>query len=349
MTGIDDVARAAGVSTATVSRALSGRGRISDATRVRVRAAAADLGYVVSSAASTLATGRTANIGVVVPLLDRWFFSNVLDGIASVLAAHGYDITLYSMGDDPVQRDRVLDVSLRRGRVDGLIVLSLDLADDELDRLLGLELPIVGLGATSARLPVLRVDDSAVARVATEHLLSLGHRRIAHIGFSRAGDPGFDIPSLRRAGFAAAMTDAGIPDPRFAAADFTIEDGHRAAADLLGGPDRPSAIFAASDEMAFGALFAARERGLDVPGDLSVIGVDGHEMSGFFGLTTVAQFPHAQGERAGEAIRRLVEAGAAPADTALPFDLVVRSSTAAPSHTADRAGDAEARPVGSKA
>ncbi|WP_405374748.1 MULTISPECIES: LacI family DNA-binding transcriptional regulator [unclassified Microbacterium] len=343
MPGIDDVARAAGVSAATVSRALSGRGRISDATRARVRTAADDLGYVVSAAASTLATGRTSNVGVVVPLLDRWFFANVLDGIASRLAPRGYDMTLYNMSDDPAQRANVLDVSLRRGRVDGLVVLSVDLAEDEIDRLLALDLPVVGLGAMSARLPVLRVDDAAVARLATQHLLDLGHRRIAHIGYSKDGDPGFDIPSLRRHGFAATMADAGVPEPAYAPALFTIEEGHRAAARLLDGGTPPTAIFAASDEMAFGALFAARERGLEVPRDLSVVGVDGHEMSGFFGLTTVAQFPHGQGERAGDAVLRSIEEGAEPADRELPFELVVRSSTAAP------AADAEVSPVGSTA
>ncbi|WP_394279214.1 LacI family DNA-binding transcriptional regulator [Microbacterium sp.] len=330
MTGIDDVARAAGVSAATVSRALSGRGRISDATRARVRTAAAELGYVVSAAASALATGRASNIGVLVPLLDRWFFSNVLDGIASRLAPRGYDITLYSMGEDPAQRASVLDVSLRRRRVDGLIVLSATLAEDEVDRLLALELPVIGLGATSGRLPVLRVDDAALARLATEHLLELGHRRIAHIGYSRDGDPGFDIPSLRRYGFAEAMADAGVASAQFAPAEFTIEEGHRAAGVLLDGAEPPTAIFAASDEMAFGALFAARERGLEVPRDLSVIGVDGHEMSGFFELTTMAQFPHAQGERAGDAVLRVIEEGSDAADEALPFELVRRTSTAPP-------------------
>ncbi|MDJ1113984.1 LacI family DNA-binding transcriptional regulator [Microbacterium dauci] len=332
MAGIDDVAAAAGVSAATVSRALSGRGRISDATRARVRAAAADLGYVVSSAASTLATGRTSNIGVVVPLLDRWFYANVIDGIAETLAARGYDVTLYSMSDDPAQRANVLDVSLRRGRVDGLIVLSLQLAEDELDRLLALELPVVGLGATSGRLPVLRIDDTAIARLATEHLLALGHRRIAHIGYSRDGDPGFDTPSLRRRGFEAAMADVGDATALFRPADLTLEDGHRAAGEVLDLDEPPTAIFAASDEMAFGAIFAARERGLDIPHDLSVVGVDGHEMGDFFGLTTVAQFPHAQGERAAATILGVVEDGADAADAALPFELVVRASTAAPAH-----------------
>jgi LacI family repressor for deo operon, udp, cdd, tsx, nupC, and nupG len=328
VTGIDDVARAAGVSSATVSRALSGRGRISDATRARVRAAAADLGYVVSAAASALATGHAANIGVVVPLLDRWFFANVLDGIASRLAPRGYDMTLYSMSADPAQRDGVLDVSLRRGRVDGLIVLSLALDEDEVDRLLALDLPVVGLGAPSTRLPALRVDDVAVARLATAHLLDLGHRRIAHIGAGRAGDPGLDIPSLRRHGFTAALADAGVRDAPFVAAEFTIEGGHRAALELLRGTGRPTAIFAASDEIAFGALFAAREEGLDVPGDLSVVGVDGHEMGDFFGLTTVAQFPHEQGERAADAVLAALEGREEVGD--LAFRLLERTSTAPP-------------------
>lgn len=330
MAGIDDVARAAGVSAATVSRALSGRGRISDATRARVRAAAADLGYVVSSAASTLATGRASNIGVVVPLLDRWFYANVIDGIAETLAARGYDVTLYSMSADRAQRDGVLDVSLRRGRVDGLIVLSLQLAEDEVDRLLALDLPVVGLGATSGRLPVLRIDDAAVAALATAHLLELGHRRIAHIGYSRDGDHGFDTPTLRRRGFEAAMADAGDATALFRPADFTLEDGHRAAGELLDLADPPTAIFAASDEMAFGAIFAAQERGLEIPRDLSVVGVDGHEMGGFLGLTTVAQFPHAQGELAASTLLSVIEDGVDAADAALPFELVPRTSTAPP-------------------
>ncbi|CAL4858474.1 LacI family DNA-binding transcriptional regulator [Microbacterium sp. MM2322] len=328
MTGIDDVARAAGVSSATVSRALSGRGRISDATRARVRAAAADLGYVVSAAASALATGHTANIGVVVPLLDRWFFANVLDGIASRLAPRGYDMTLYSMSAEPAQRDRVLDESLRRGRVDGLIVLSLALDEDEIDRLLALDLPIVGLSATSARLPALRVDELAVARAATEHLLHLGHRRIAHIGAGHAGDPGLDVPSLRRLGFETAMADAGIANAPFVPADFTIEGGHRAALALLDSAEPPTAIFAASDEIAFGALFAARDRGLDVPADLSVVGVDGHEMGDFFGLTTIAQFPHEQGERAADAVLAALDGREELGD--LAFRLVERTSTSRP-------------------
>lgn len=342
MAGIDDVAHAAGVSTATVSRALSGRGRISAATRERVRAAAVELGYVVSAAASTLASGRAENVGVVVPLMDRWFFATVLDGIASQLAPRGLDMTLYNLTDDAQQRARLFSSSLRRRRVDGIIVLSVALSDDEVAALGDVGLPVIGLGVPRAELETLRVDDTAVGRAATEHLLALGHRRIAHIGQQLAAGspshPALDIPTRRRRGFEAAMADAGVPHARIEDADFTIEGGRRATHRLLDGPVPPTAIFAASDEMAYGVLTAVRERGLRVPADVSVIGVDGHDMAGLFDLTTIDQFPHAQGARAGAAMLAALDeaaTAAAPASPAasLPFELVIRGTTA-PAQTA---------------
>lgn len=345
MPSLDDVARAAGVSTATVSRALSGRGRTSEETRERVRAAAEALGYVASATASSLASGRAENIGVVVPLMDRWFFATVLDGIASVLAPHGYDITLYNLTDDQAQRRRLFDTALRRGRVDALIVLSVELSDAEVARLSSLGLPVVGLGVPRAELPGLRVDDTAVGRLATEHLLALGHRDIAHIGVSRRdGREALDIPTRRRQGFddavAAARKAGSTVTARFVEADFTVSGARRAASALLSEPQPPTAVFAASDEMAYGVLAAARDRGLSVPGDLSVIGVDGHDLAALFDLTTIDQFPHAQGERVGAAVLAAlgvggVDAGRPPeaplTEASLPFHLVPRATTAPPS------------------
>ncbi len=333
MGGIDEVARAAGVSTATVSRALSGRGRIAAATRDRVRLAAAELGYVVSSSASTLASGRAENIGVVVPLLDHWFFATVLDGMASQLAPSGYDMTLYNLTGDEAQRRGLFERSLRRGRVDALAVLSVALTDAERGQLAELGLPVVGLGVPGEVPISLRVDDDAVGRLATQHLLELGHREIAHIGVGLGSHP-LDVPTRRRRGFEAAMAAAGVSSPRFAQGDFTVFGGYSAALRLLQGDAaaRPTAIFAASDEMAIGAILAARELGLEIPGDLSVVGVDGHELGLVMGLTTIDQFPHAQGERAGRAVLAALGAagtdGAADASASLPFELVTRSSTA---------------------
>jgi DNA-binding LacI/PurR family transcriptional regulator len=331
MVSIDEVARLAGVSTATVSRALSGRGHVSDATRTRVETAARSLGYVVSASASSLASGRTRNIGVLVPFLDRWFFSTVLSGIASALMRRGYDITLYNLTADPVARRSIFDTFLRRQRVDGVVAISIELGREETERLLELDLPLVAIGGPNPRMTTLSVDDVSVARLATEHLLALGHRDIAHIGASPEFDIDFHIPTRRRQGFEQAIADAGIP-PRpalFEAADFTIEGGFRAAKQLLGRPGaQPTAIFAASDEMAIGAVLAARELGYRVPEDLSIVGIDGHELGEFFRLTTVDQFPLGQGERAADAILDQLEHHGGGEPGQLPYELVVRGTTA---------------------
>lgn len=335
MVSIDEVARAAGVSTATVSRALSGRGHVSAGAKAKVEAAAKSLGYVVSASASSLASGRTRNIGVLVPFLDRWFFSTVLSGIASALMRRGYDITLYSLTADRDERHDIFETFLRRQRVDGVIAISLELGKEETERLVELDLPVIAIGGPNPLLTTLTVDDVAVARLATEHLLALGHREIAHIGASPEFDVDFHIPTQRRQGFEQALADAGIPvkPSLYEPADFTIEGGFRAAKQLLGKPGgRPTAIFAASDEMAIGALLAARDLGYRVPEDLSVIGIDGHELGEFFRLTTVDQFPLGQGERAADAILAALERTetGTPAHRPgeLPYELIVRGSTA---------------------
>lgn len=336
MVGIDDVARRAGVSTATVSRALSGNGHVSPTTKLRVEAAAGDLGYVVSSNASGLASGRMKNIGVVVPLLNRWFFSSVVEGAQRALLRNGYDLTLYSLTGGAEERRSVFEHFLLRQRVDAVIAVSLELTGNEVDHLHALRKPLVGVGGPIAGVHTLTVDDLAVAQLATDHLLALGHTRIAHIGGSKDFDLDFHLPTNRRFGYEAALHAAGAPagPELFHPADFTIRGGYEAAKRLLGvARDRPTAIFAASDEMAIGSILAARDLGLVVPGDVSVIGIDDHELAGFFGLSTIAQFPQGQGEKAVEILMdQLHPAGAEQAelDTRMPFELLVRSSTAPP-------------------
>ncbi|MGX1793933.1 LacI family DNA-binding transcriptional regulator [Microbacterium sp. NPDC055312] len=334
MVSIDEVARLAGVSTATVSRALSGRGHVSDGARERVRQAADSLGYVVSSRASSLASGRTRNVGVIVPFLDRWFFGAVLSGVTSTLMRAGYDVTLYNITADVEVRRQVFSTFLRRQRVDAVIAVAIELDADETARLLDLGLPVIGVGGPNPQLATLTFDDTAVARLATEHLIALGHRDIAHIGAAPEFEADFRVPSRRRLGFEQALAAAGLePDAaRLEPADFTVDGGYRAATRLLGGSaPRPTAIFAASDEMAIGALLAARDLGIRVPDELSIVGIDGYELGEFFELTTVDQFPLGQGERAAAAILAQLEGApdaAAVAD--LPYELIVRSTTAPP-------------------
>lgn len=326
---IAEVARAAGVSNATVSRALSGRGSVSPATRKRVLAAANELGYVVSQAASTLSSGRTRNVGVVLPFLDKWFFTQVLAGAQRRLVDSGYDVTLYNLEGDGSERRTVFDDFLLRQRVDAVIAVSLELDENEVSRLHALGKPLVGVGGPIPGVQTLQIDDAAAAHLATQHLISLGHTSLAHIGGDEASDADFHMPIKRRRGFAAAIEEAGLRPAGFVGADFTLEGGYRAAKQILGSPERPTAIFAASDEMAFGAILAARDLGLLVPHDVSIIGIDGHQQAEFFGLSTIAQHPRHQGARAAEILLAGL-AGSAPPPSEVPFELITRTSTARP-------------------
>jgi LacI family transcriptional regulator, repressor for deo operon, udp, cdd, tsx, nupC, and nupG len=336
MIGIEDVARAVGVSAATVSRALSGRGPVSETTRQQVLDAARELGYVVSSNASGLASGRTRAVGVIVPFLNRWFYAQVLEAAQNALVAAGYDLTLYNLGGGADTRRSVFEQFLFRQRVDGLIAISLEVRADEVQRLHEIGKPIVCVGGPIPGLRTVNIDDIGMSRRATEHLTELGHRRIAHIG-GGGGEYDFHLPLNRRVGYELALRAAGIePDPALVEpGDFSIMSGHQVASRLLALPDRPTAIFAASDAMAIGAMLAARDAGLRVPEDLSVVGIDDHELAPFFGLTTIAQYPAVQGAKAVELLLR--EFSPAPEATEngegnepLDFDLVVRTTTAPP-------------------
>lgn len=346
MAGIGDVARLAGVSTATVSRTLSGGQNVSEKTRRRVVEAATSLGYVVSSYASSLASGRTKSIGAVVPHLNRWYFGSVIEGAERALLRRGYDLTLYNLSGGGEERRIVFEQHLLRQRVDAVIAVSLELTDEEIGRLLHIGKPLVSVGGPLKGVRSLAIDDVAVAELATSHLIALGHRRIGHIGGSREFDLDFHIPTSRRHGYERSLTAAGIPidTSLYRTADFTIAGGYAAAKQLLGTPGaRPTAIFAASDEMAIGCILAARDLGVLVPHDVSIVGIDDYEHSAFFELSTVAQFPGRQGETAVELLMRTLEPASSPADDAsmassaddaatipVPYELIVRGSTAAP-------------------
>lgn len=336
MVGIEDVARAAGVSPATVSRALTGRGSVSGPTQQRVISVAADLGYVASATAAGLATGRSRAIGVIVPMVRRWFYASVLESAQNELIRAGFDLTLYNLGGGADTRGSVFTQLLHRGRTDGLIAISLEVAPEEARSLLAVGKPVVCVGGPIAGLHTLSVDDVEMARLATDHLTSLGHRRIALIG-GAPGQKDFHLPIKRQAGYELALQQHGLPiDAALReTGSFSIESGYQAAMHLLGDESRrPTAIFAVSDEMAMGAILAARNLGLRVPEDLSVVGIDDHEHAQFFGLTTIAQYPGAQGARAVQILLEQMDGGPSiddPGDhTAQPFDLVVRSSTAPP-------------------
>jgi DNA-binding LacI/PurR family transcriptional regulator len=301
---IEDVAHAAGVSTATVSRALRGLPSVSAETRQTVQRVAADLGYVVSRSASSLASGRTMTVGVVTPYICRWYYATLIVAVERELRRFGYDALLVGVGASMTDGDEPFRPDVLRGRVDGLVILTAPLTGQELDGVRRLTVPLVFVGAGTTGTMSVRVDDLAIGRTATEHLLALGHRHIAYVG----GDPddrrNLAAPLDRRAGWLSALRSAGIDPPAAYAevSDFTADTGRQAAERLLSLTPRPTAVFAASDDIAFGVLSAARAAGLSVPDDLSVIGVDDHELSATLGLTTIAQPVAEQGRLAAQLV-----------------------------------------------
>ena len=331
---IDDVARRAGVSTATVSRALRGLPHVNERTRAAVHRTALDLGYVPSKSASTLASGRTRTVGVVTPHIAKWYFAHAIEALEQELRAVGYDVLLLALPPGPTSVRPVFDPEELRQRVDAVAVLTIPLTGGELDGLRRLRLPMAFVGASVAGAMSVRIDDVAVGRTATEHLLSLGHTRIGHIG----GDPhealNFHAPVDRRTGWMAGLRGAGLsPDPGLDVPGmFTVEGGRRAMRRLLALPEPPTAVFAASDEMAFGAIAEARAAGVDVPHQLSVVGVDDHEHADLFALTTVGQPVEEQGRAAARMLLATLDGSTAHSNEhlLLPVSLVERRSTAAP-------------------
>lgn len=331
MSTIQDVADAAGVSIATVSRALHGLPRVSEATRQRVLDAAGALSYVASPSASSLAGGQTMAIGVVAPFVNRWFFAAAVHSAEELLRPAGYDMLLYSLGTDADERRRILTGNLLRKRVDGVLVLGLQPDAGEVAALSSAGGPVAIIGTEVPGWGSVRIDDEATARTAMRHLLRLGHRRIGYIGGDRDDPLHSTAPTDRHRGYRTELAAAGIAlDASLEAiGGFTVRGGMAAMARLLA--QRPTAVFAASDEMAMGAAHAARRAGLRVPQDLSVIGIDDHEMAELFDLTTVGQPVDTQGELAAEMLlAALSDPTAEPPTMTVPTHLVVRGTTGPP-------------------
>ncbi len=335
MAAISDVAKLAGVSKSTASRALSGRGYVSEATRTRVQQVAQSIGFVASTNASSLVTGRSRNVGVVIPYINRWFFAEVLEGIEGALIEAGYDMTLYRLVPQATERRRVFEYFLVRKRVDAVVAVAIALTASEVGMLHALKKPIVGIGGDIDGISTLSIDDVSCARLATEHLVSLGHTRIAHFGGNLNHEMDFNVHSRRYDGFSAAIAKAGLAESvRIHETELTIQGGYELAMRVLADPSiRPTAIFAVCDEVGIGVIIAARQLGISVPRDLSVIGVDDHELSAMFGLTTFRQTPAAQGALSVAMIMKELEApleGFVEDHRTIEVEFVVRSSTSAP-------------------
>ena len=313
-----DVARRAGVSQSTVSLVLSGkgRGRISARTEEAVRRAADELGYRTNVAARALRTGAARAVGLVVPDVTHPFFGGVLRGAQEVAWREGYAVVLADAGNDR-QWELASLAALRALTVDGYLFFEVEPPSTEAVRAVSVE-------TRSETFPVVRLDAGGGTRAAVQHLLELGHTRIGHV----ASEVETDTFAMRLEAFDELV---GPTDLRVVSA-FTLDAARDAVAPLLDRADRPTALFADDDILAAGVYIAARERGLSVPGDLSVVGFDDLSLARLLEppLTTVRADAQALGAAAFEALLVLLRGEEPEPERVVPVELVVRGSTAPP-------------------
>lgn len=324
---IGDVARTAGVSVATVSKVINDRYGVAPETSARVHEVIADLGYESSIVARSLRSRRTNVIGILVAEFEP-FSTELLKGISEAVEDTGYELLAYSGGlrrDDRVGWEQRYLSRLAGTLIDGAILVTPTVVAPSGT------VPVVAVdphrGPSGA--PTVDSDNLAGARAATEHLLALGHRRIAFLG----GRPDLESARLREQGYREALEDAGIAvDPALMrVGGYRPDLADSPAHELLSLPDRPSAVFAANDLSAIRTMEVATELGLRVPDDVSVVGFDNVPESVLASppLTTVSQPIHEMGAAALRMVVDLLEGRPRDAHLRLPTDLVIRASTRA--------------------
>jgi len=329
---IEDVAAAAGVSLATVSRSLRGLPNVADSTRDRVRQIAIELDYHPHPSATRLASGKTGAVAVVVPVVDTWYFSRLVAGVDATCRDLGFEALVLSAAGSSGLGQRLATGLAHAviGRADAAILVDLQLDETEQIALRESCLPVATIGDSSEGFTAVGIDNTEVGRIATEHLIGLGHRRIGLVGGQRENPLGLQVPTHRRLGYLAALAKAGIEiDPGLiVCGEYSVAGGHEACAPLLDLDDPPTGIVAMSDEIAFGIIMAANERGLSIPDDLSIVGIDDHDVAPVVGLTTVHQDVAEQGSRAARAVLDMLGDDRHTIERILtPISLQVRRST----------------------
>jgi LacI family transcriptional regulator len=325
---MDDVAVAAGVSKAAVSKVVRNAYGVSPAMRHRVESAIENLGYRPSIAARSL-RGASFTLGIEIPQLGNDFFTQVMQGAAGRLAGSGYQLVIApAMGE--MKADRLLNALIDR-HVDGVIAISPDVPPEWLEHL-GTEIPIVLLGRhdTSANYDTLTDDDELGSRLVMEHLFELGHEEISHItvGVTAEVPDGILPHAIRRRTYSQAMAARGLP-PRIAFTGPLEPDGYRETMKLLAGASRPTALFAGNDTLAIGALRARMELGLTAT-DFSIAGYDNIDLAAhpLASLTTVDQFGRESGAKAVELLLERIQQGRRdPRHVVITPVLQVRGST----------------------
>ncbi len=327
---IVDVAARAGVAISSASSALNNRPGVSEATRLRVRAAADDLRYVPSLRGKSLSSKRAFAVGLVLNrdpdvLESDPFFGGFLGGIVSVLDSHGYALVL-QMGEGPeATLDRYRRLAADR-RVDGVFLSELVVDDPRIALLDALHLPAVAINAdTPFPFPAVRQDHRPAVFELVDYLLGEGHQTIAHV----TGPRQYIHARQREDAWRDALTSADVVVGPTVEGDFTFEGGRRAARELLGRVDSPTAVFCGNDLTAIGFMSEAREMGVRIPEDVSVSGYDGIEMGSYFQpmLTTLRTSPHHIGAESARMLVDVVRGAAMEDSTIEPAELIIRGST----------------------
>lgn len=334
---IKDIARAAGVSHSTVSRSLSDSPLVNPETKARIRRLSAEMGYTPNAAARSLVMGRTRTVGVVVTTIADPFIAEVTQGIESAAYEHGYTVILASSNSDPVREIAAVEM-LRSKRVDGVIVTSSRVGALYQEHLERIGVPVVLINNHSEQSGrytfSITVDNQHGGYLATQHLIELGHRRIAYITaqVNHSSDMG------RLAGYQQALSEAGIQfDPAMVVAgNGRVEGGERCWSQLAALTNPPTAVFCYNDMTAIGLLRDVRQVGLTVPQDLSIVGFDDIPFASYVcpALTTVAQPKFEMGQQATEMVLALMKTQASndvqTADITIKGQLIVRESSGVP-------------------
>ncbi|WP_312934583.1 LacI family DNA-binding transcriptional regulator [Stutzerimonas nitrititolerans] len=327
---ISDVAALAGVSPATVSRALSGSGLVRSDTLERIEQAILQLGYVPDGSARALASGRANVVGAIIPTLDNAIFARAAQGLQTTLAMSGYQLLIATHEYRPAA-EHMLVKALLGHAIDGLILVGADHPSPVWELLAARQVPLLITWAMHPTQPSLAFDNKRIGRLAAEHLLGLGHRQMGVIsGFLNHNDRARG----RLEGFRDALSDSGVE----LSADCIIEqpfgfEGGRAGLDQLLRKDvLPTAIFCGNDVLSVGCLLEAKARGLDVPRQLSVVGCDNLPITAQIepALTTIALPTYELGQQAAHTLLRWLDTGVAPESVYLPIELIVRGTTALP-------------------
>ncbi len=328
MTTLALVAAHAGVGIGTVSRVLNDSPNVSPEMRVRVLSSMESVGYSARQK-RRLGQGRRGGlVGVLVTYFDEPSAYQRIRGIVARLQPHGYEVVLFNVAAPVQVAERLMEIPTHA--LDGLIVVSLPLSDDDGERIASAPFPVVLVDTTAPSLPSVGIDDRLGGRMATQHLIDLGHTRIGFVGEPPNNAFGFVASVRREEGYRGVLERAGI-EPM---SELIRYGAHlRSAAkqmslDLLSIPDRPTAIVATSDVQAIGVLEAAATLGLRVPDDLSVVGYDDIELASLMNLTTVRQPLEGSGRRGADLLLEAISSDARPLlNEELQIELVVRSTT----------------------